>query len=102
MWSWEQGHSIYSWTQLLGGSSIKAGKMNEFSRSNIKICLRQEKLPHRDLESSEVTDGHLLEQFTSEYISFCVQTLTVLREIRITLKVTKQLLCREDSTFLLP
>lgn len=37
-----------------------------------------------------------------ESISFCVQTLTALREIRITLKVTKQLLCREDSTFLLP
>ena len=45
MWSWEQGHSIYSWAQLLGGSSIKARKMNELSRSNIKISLRQQKLP---------------------------------------------------------
>ena len=36
MWSWEQGHSIYSWTQLLGGSSIKARQMNEFGRNSIK------------------------------------------------------------------
>lgn len=103
MSSWEQGHSIYSWTQLLGGSSIKARKMNEFSRNNIKdmskaaetACTKTWSLP-------EVTNGHLsgaVHLWLFESISFCVQTLTALRRLRITLEVTKQLLCREDSTF---